>query len=142
RIFQNVTSLEFSGIEIEWQQIVLPRLVFEGSISVQQNENESGVKDLQLVPNEMAKFGVRYTSLTGASIGIFDVYTNAPTAREKLFPTTLIVNSEPKAIHDLSISVKMPIKHAALSSAKAESFLQFNAENILESEAITFPDLV
>ena len=36
----------------------------------------------------------------------------------------------------------MPIKHAALSSAKAESFLQFNAENILESEAITFPDLV
>ena len=35
RIFQNVTSLEFSGIEIEWQQIVLPRLVFEGSISVQ-----------------------------------------------------------------------------------------------------------
>jgi outer membrane receptor for ferrienterochelin and colicins len=72
--FVNMGEVDFEGIEVESKYRPNTQWEFLGSVSYQVNEDQSGQRDVGLVPNFMGKWGVSYDSPNGFSIGLFDSY--------------------------------------------------------------------
>lgn len=72
--FQNSGEIEFDGYWFEIKYEPLPRLIIEASYSQQNNENQNGINDTQIVPNEVIRLGAAYQPKDWLSVSIFDTW--------------------------------------------------------------------
>ncbi|MEW6515321.1 MAG: TonB-dependent receptor [candidate division FCPU426 bacterium] len=121
--YDNVSSMDISGVEFETKIPLTPDILIEGSACYQEEQS-----DLLLTPNTMVKVGVSYSTPFGLSLAVFDNHFGDPKKN-----AGQALNPEAKAI-DL-ISLNITYNPPMLKSAKLNLFIQ----NVL-NQAYFFPE--
>ncbi len=103
--YMNGGKQRFNGIEFEAKHFFTPHWHILGSFMHQENEADAGLNPT-VVPENMAKVGTAYAWDWGTASLFYFLFGNPP---DVSFPTTLVVNPEPKAINLLNMNVDLDL---------------------------------
>jgi outer membrane receptor for ferrienterochelin and colicins len=72
--YNNVGEIKAHGVEVEGTYYINKEFMVLGSLLNQNNEDQSGVKDVSPIANTSAKLGFSYKSDKGVILSLFDAY--------------------------------------------------------------------
>jgi outer membrane receptor protein involved in Fe transport len=136
---ENGGTLKFHGIELESVWDPNDNWHYLGSLTWQENINETGVVDSTLVPNWMGKVGVAYDNGNGMKIGVFDVLFSKPKGVEDVNPLAQVVNTPESAINLLSLNVRYDVSQWVRCGHDQTAEIEFLVQNLLD-EDINHPE--
>lgn len=86
-IYTNAGELDSHGLELEGKWVVDDNLFLTGSYSYQTNENDSGIENVELLPNHMVKIGASYTVKELVKLSVFNQYYSSPYKYSEVYET-------------------------------------------------------
>lgn len=127
--YMNGGVQRFWGIELEGKYFFTPNWHVLGSYMHQENEADEGISPT-VVPENMFKLGTAYTWDWGSASVFYSLFGEPPHIN---FPTTLVANPDPEAIHLVDLNVDLDISKW-MGLAKGQSTLTLRVENILDEK--------
>lgn len=136
----NTGKVEFRGVEFEGKHRIGGGWETQGSIMWQENEDGTGVTDVTLSPNLMAKLGVSYSSPKGYTFGLFDSYFGDPTQVNKFNAAAAQVNKAADNYHLVSFNAEFDVdKLIAMGNTVPDMTFIVFADNLLGKD-IYYPE--
>ncbi len=139
-VFSNQGELEFSGYELELRNQVNAQLSLEGSISYQENENQSGVEDTQIIPNTMVKLGLSYQHPNGLELAIFDNWYDEPAEWTDYSNNIQAVNPDADSYHHVTVNLRADLERLMNNNGWRGVSVSLWVDNALESDAVYQPE--
>lgn len=133
--------VNFDGVEFEAQQELSPHWKWNGSLSLQENENENGEKGYLPGSRWMLKLGLSYLSENGYRIGLWNNSIGEISKTEDLNGSTIqVVNPSAETVHLLSLNLHMELNKLFCWTYKSNPLWSFYITNILD-EDVYFPEI-
>jgi len=141
RTFANTGSIDFHGFEWEMKYSFTDSLMVDASITHQHNENDAGLKDRQMEPSTMVKFGINYQFPKGGSISVFNNHYSSPPDWNDFSATTLNLNPNTGSYNHLTFNLTIP--GSLLFPGQDWERVEFSLfiDNALESSPVYWPDI-
>jgi len=140
--FSNQSELTFFGLELEGSANLTQTITATGSISYQTNEDNSGIKNITLSPNLMAKLGIAYADhAAGYSIGVFDTFFDTPTLVREINASVTDVNPDPESYHLVTANLSIDLKKLLNNYSLPDISLALYLDNLLD-EDIRYPEFI
>lgn len=131
--FVNAGEVHYEGVEFETRWRISPRWNFTGSVSYQENHDDTGLYGVGLIPRFMAKAGISYKSPKGFSIGLFDSYFGeAETFSSPSGPPSF--NPPAEGYHWLTLKASVPLKTLIRRSNVPDLNFSIYGENLLAQD--------
>ncbi|MCH9021489.1 MAG: TonB-dependent receptor [Planctomycetes bacterium] len=132
----NSGVINYEGIEFETQWQISPGWSFMGSMSYQENHDDTGLYDVGLIPNFMAKAGISYVSPEGISVGLFNSYYSDSAKLQGTLP----LNPPAEGHNWMTFKGSVPLKALTDRSDIPNMIFSIYGENLLV-EDVYFPEL-
>lgn len=129
---------KFWGIEFETKVSLLDNLMFVGSYAYQTNENENGVENATLHPQNYLKIGLLYQDAF-ITAGIFNSYFSEPNKVIKLNPSVNIYNKEAEAFNLLSAKIGVDLFKLFNFQSTKKMILSIEWDNLLNKD-VRYPE--
>lgn len=129
---------KFWGIEIESKISLMENLMAVASYAYQTNENEAGIENATLHPQNYIKAGLLYED-PSLSIGVFNSYFSEPNKVKVLNPAVTVINKEAEAFNLLSAKFSIELLKTFNSPSKNKLYLFVEVDNLL-GEDIRYPE--
>ncbi len=134
----NKGSHKFYGVEFETKLTLADNLIGIGSYAYQTNENEEGIENATLHPNNYLKLGLLYQDAV-YSVGLFNSYFGEPTQVSVLNPDVNEVNVKPESFNLLSVKISVEILGMINQKSDKKLYFSIEGDNILD-EDIRYPE--
>jgi outer membrane receptor for ferrienterochelin and colicins len=128
----NKGAFSAQGLEFEMKFIPTKKLFLNGSCSYQTNVLNDSIKN-STTAAFTAKLGISYSTNSGLSIGIFNIYNSTPPDVIMRNPSRKLVNPVPAAFNLLSANIDYNLAKILLKT-KTDIILNLRAENLLNVE--------
>ncbi len=140
-LWGNSGHIDFYGVEIEGRGHIFKDWFIRGSLTYQENENQSGVKDITFTPNLMIKFGISYEPKgKGWLASVFNSYYARPSNQTRdIFPGIQNFNPLVTSYHQLDAKVSFHLPTFLQKPNLPDMTFALHGGNLLD-EDIFFPD--
>ena len=135
-MLKNDDSWDYMGAEFEHRWKLNNQLSWEGNISYQSNETDTGEENVGIAPNWMIKQGIN-TNWEGTTLGAYISYFGAPTDPEELNPSVTIANQDPSSYTLATLHIKQSLSSWIQSKAW---YLSLYIDNAFDEKAY-YPEI-
>ncbi len=135
--FVNENELKFRGVELEGKYSLDDRFYFTGSVSYQENENESGVEKATLIPSTLWKMGFSYNVSPAFTASLFNTYVSAATDNVLLNPNRAKFNPKADAYNALSVNLAFDVNKLLGWSDRTNMSFSIYGTNLLDEDINT-----
>lgn len=132
--FVNAGEINIQGLEFEGRWHVSPQWLLSGSWTAQRNEDGSGVDDVTLAPDVLAKLGIAWMPRSGLSLGLFDHYTDAYQDVAIISPGRSLANPAADSHHLLSINLRLHLPTLWPGQGLPDAVVSFYGSNLLDED--------
>ena len=136
--YVNGGTHEFYGLELEGKGNLTRELFAVGSVTLQSNKSEAGVKNAALHPNFMAKCGLLYRG-NGFEASVFNTFVSKPKSVSLLNPEVDMVNPEGESFDLLGVKVSADLLRLLNVKSNNKLRLHLSADNLL-GETVRYPE--
>lgn len=132
--FDNVGEIHIQGVEWEGRWKLDPQWMLTGSVTAQRNEDESGVGDVTLAPDYLAKIGIAWIPHPGASLGIYDSYADAYQDVAILSPLRTLANPPAESYHLVSANLRLHLPSLSPGRGIPDATVALYGSNLLDED--------